>query len=233
MFLSCSYRWEGLAGSAPSPSQVWKMLQSANQAKRFAACCTAGRSQVFFIASITCVVSILAAALFSSFSRSQRPQGCNKGFKVGLVSWLALLVAQWSSIPSLDPSPKTALPPLSQVPVCISPYLPTSGWGTVDNGHWWWLKGEWKTMCKHCQRHIRPEDWVLLPKLLPKQPTAWNKLWILKLTSSGKQSFPICSLTVKLLLLSILNSHFCQKCPSLRPKNGTYGGKIKILRPLL
>ena len=127
MFLSCSYRWEGLAGSAPSPSQVWKMLQSANQAKRFAACCTAGRSQVFFIASITCVVSILAAALFSSFSRSQRPQGCNKGFKVGLVSWLALLVAQWSSIPSLDPSPKTALPPLSQVPVCISPYLPTSG----------------------------------------------------------------------------------------------------------
>ena len=126
MFLSCSYRWEGLAGSAPSLSQVWKMLQSANQAKRFAACCTAGRSQVFFIASITCVVSILAAALFSSFSRSQRPQGCNKGFKVGLVSWLALLVAQWSSIPSLDPSPKTALPPLSQVPVCISPYLPTS-----------------------------------------------------------------------------------------------------------
>ena len=27
------------------------------------------------------------------------------------------------------------------------------------------------------------------------------------------------------------NSHFCQKCPSLRPKNGTSNGQIKILRP--
>ena len=98
------------------------MLQSANQAKRFAACCTAGRSQVFFIASITCVVSILAAALFSSFSRSQRPQGCNKGFKVGLVSWLALLAAH--PIPCLDPSPKTALPPLlSRVPFLFTSHI--------------------------------------------------------------------------------------------------------------
>ena len=145
MFLSCSYRSEGLAGSAPSPSQVWKMLQSANQAKRFAACCTAGRSQVFFIASITCVVSILAAALFSSFSRSQRPQGCNKGFKVGLVSWLALLAAQWSSLPCLDPSPKTALPPLlSRVPVAtVLIYVSyifgqwfELPWGTVHSDHW-------------------------------------------------------------------------------------------------
>ena len=42
----------------------------------------------------------------------------------------------------------------------------------------------------------------------------------------------LCSSIYRVLWSAILwseNSHFCQKCPSLRTKNGTFGGKIKIL----